>query len=81
MLKSLDPDSSRNYMDTVKTIDLTRLCIQITNRPTVVFPNIHTSYKEVQNKKHVNSKPKVLCDTMFRISQFWTTDIYRRIFF
>ena len=35
------PDSSHNFMDTAKTIDLTRLCIKITN--TIVFPIIHTS--------------------------------------
>ena len=35
------PDSSHNFMDTAKTIYLTRLGIQITN--TVVLPIIHTS--------------------------------------
>ena len=60
-------------MDTAKTIDLTHLYVQITN--TVVFPMIHT---EIQNRKHVNSKQKVLSNTMFSISRFQTTDIYRR---
>ena len=35
------PDSSQNFKDTAKTIDLTRLCLQITN--TVVISIIHTS--------------------------------------
>ena len=35
------PDSWHNFMDKAKTIDLTRLCIKITN--TIVFPIIHTS--------------------------------------
>ena len=61
-------------MDMVTAIGLTRFCIQITN--TVVLPIIHTSkYKEIQNKKHVNSKPKVLSNTMFHISGFRYTDI------
>ena len=60
-------------MDTAKTIDLTHLCIQITN--TVDITKIHT---EIQNRKHVNSKQKVLSNTMFRISQFQTTDIHHR---
>ena len=34
--------------------------------------------KETQNKKHVNIKPKVLSNTMFRISRFLTTDIHRK---
>ena len=51
-------------MDTAKTIDLTRLCIQITN--TVVFSQsyTHQTYKEIQNKKQVNSKTKVLNDLL-----------------
>ena len=60
-------------MDTTKTIDLTRLCIQITN--TVVFPIIHTSnLKRNPKQKHVNSKPKVLSNTMFRIYIHRRTD-------
>ena len=66
LFKIARPDSSPNFMDTVKTINLTRLCKQITN--TVDFPIIHTSNnKETQNKKHVNSKAKVLSNTIFRI--------------
>ena len=38
----------------------------------------HQTYKEIQNKKHVNSKPKVLSNTMFHIPGFWTTDIHCR---
>ena len=58
------PDSSQNFMNTVKTIALTRLCIQITN--TVFFQSYtHQTYKEIQNKKHVNSKPKVLRNIVF----------------
>ena len=56
-------------MNTAKTIDLTRLCIQSHTRQT---------YNEMQNKKHVNSKPKEQSNTMFRISRFRTTDIHRR---
>ena len=41
ILKSLDPIHRRIFMDIMKTIDLTRLYIQITN--TVVFPIIHAS--------------------------------------
>ena len=51
-------DSSQNFTDTAKTIDLIRLCIQVTN--TVVFKSYtHQTYKEIQNKIYVNSKPKV----------------------
>ena len=51
-------DSSQNFMDTAKTIDLIRLCIQVTN--TVVLQSYtHQTYKEIQNKIYVNSKPKV----------------------
>ena len=64
-------------MDMAKTLDLTCLCVQITN--TVVFQSYtHQTYKEFQNKKHVNSKLKVLSNTMFLISGFWTMDIHRR---
>ena len=66
-LKIARSDSSQNFIDTAKTVDLSRLCLQKTN--TVVFES-HTyqTYKEIQNKKHVNSKPKVLSNTMFRIT-------------
>ena len=37
----------------------------------------HETYKAMI-QKHVNSKPKVLSNTMFRISGFWTTDIHPR---
>ena len=79
-LKITRPDSSQNFMDTAKTIFLSRLCIQISN--TVVFFQLykHQTYKEIQNKNHVNSKPKVLNNKLFRISRFRTTDIYRRTF-
>ena len=43
------PDSSQNFMDKVKIIDLTRLCIQITNT-VAVFPNIHTSNLKKKSK-------------------------------
>ena len=62
-------------MDTAKTIDLTRLCIQITKKE--VFPIIHTlNLKRHPKPKNVNSKPKVLSTTMFRISRFRTTYIH-----
>ena len=65
-------------METAKTNDLTRLCIQI-NKTVVFFKSYtHQTYKEIQNKNHVNSEPKVLSNTMFRILRFWTTDIHRR---
>ena len=64
-------------MDTAKTIDLTGLCIQITNA--VVFQSYtHHTYKGIQNKKHVNSKSKLLSNTMFHISRLRVTDIHRR---
>ena len=64
-------------MDTAKIIDLTHLYIQKTN--TLVFPIIHTSnFKRNPKQKHVNSKPKVLSNTMFYISRFRTRDIHRR---
>ena len=64
-------------MDTAKTIDLARLCIQITNA--VVFQSYtHQTYKEILNKKHVISNPKVLSNTVFRIPRFRTTDNHRR---
>ena len=65
-------------MDTAKTIDLTRLCIQI-NKPVVFFFQSYTyqTYEEIRDKKHDLSKPKVLSNTMFRISRFRTTDIPR----
>ena len=66
-------------MDTGKTIDMTRLCIQITN--TVSFSK-HTHIQPLKKSKTKNdSKLKVLSDTMFRISQFWTTDMHGRIVF
>ena len=45
-------------MDTTKTVDLTRLYMQINN--TVVFSD-HTHIQLIKNPKqnHVNSKPKV----------------------
>ena len=52
--------------------------LQINN--TVVFFNhkhlTHQTNKKIQNKKHVNSTPKVLSNTMFHISWFRTTDIH-----
>ena len=38
----------------------------------------HQTYKEIQSKKHVYSKPKLLTNTLFRISRFRTTDIHPR---
>ena len=66
------PDSAQNFMNTAKKMDLTRLCIEINN--TVFFPILHTS----NFKKHVNNKPEVLINTMFRILLFRTTDSHRR---
>ena len=51
---------SQNFTDTAKTMDLTCLCLQINN--TVVFffqSSIHQTYKEIQGRKHLHSKPKV----------------------
>ena len=48
-VKIARPDSSQNFMDTAKTTDLTRLCIQIIN--TVVSQSYtHQTYKEIENK-------------------------------
>ena len=66
-------------MDTGKTIDMARLCIQITN--TVSFSK-HTHIQPLKKSKTKNdSNPKVLSDTKFRISQFWTTDLHCKIVF
>ena len=56
------PDSSQNFMNTAKTVDLTRLYMQINN--TIVFFSNHThthTSNLLRNPKqtHVNSKPKV----------------------
>ena len=64
-------------MNTAKTIDLTRLCIQIKQYSSCFQSYTHQTYKEIQNKKHVNGKAKVPSNTMFRISLFRTTDIHR----
>ena len=39
-------------------------------------PFTNQTYKEIQNK--INSKPKVLSNTMIRISRIRTTDIHRK---
>ena len=61
LIKIARPNSSQNFMNSAKTMDLIRLCIQI-NNSVVFFPIIHISN---QNKKHVNSKLKVPIHTMF----------------
>ena len=51
-------------MDTAMTIHLTRLCIQITNTVGFFFQSFtHQTYKEIQSKKYINSKPKVLSNS------------------
>ena len=57
-LKIARPASSLNFMDTAKTIDLIRLCIQVTN--TVVSNHTHiklikkfkTKYMSTVNRKY-----------------------------
>ena len=54
LVKIARPNLSQNFMNMEKTIDLTRLYIQINN--TVGFFSqsyTHQSYEEIQNKKHV----------------------------
>ena len=48
VLQIARPDSSQNFMDTVTTMDLTRLCMQINNK--VVFSN-HTHIKLIKKSK------------------------------
>ena len=48
LVKIARPDSSQNFMDMNKTIDLTCLCKQITNA--VVFSN-HTHIKRIKKSK------------------------------
>ena len=56
LLKIARPDSSQNFMDTVKIIDLTSLCMQINN--TAVFSNQkHIKLIKKSATKYVNSKP------------------------
>ena len=50
-------------MDTAITIHLTRLCLQITNTVGFFQSFTHQTYKEIQSKKHINSKPKVLSNS------------------
>lgn len=77
-IKIARPDSLHNFIDTAKTINFDSFVyIQINNR--VFFPNhTHQTYKEIQIKKHVNSKPKVPSNTVFHISRFWTMDIHSK---
>ena len=45
-------------MDTAKTTDSTCLCMQINNTVVVFFQSFtRQTYKEIQSKNHVNSKP------------------------
>ena len=74
LIKIARPDSSQNFMNKAKTINLTGLYIQIYN--TVVFFQSYTPQKTCQ--QNVNIKQKVLSYTIFRISLFRTTDIHRR---
>ena len=64
-------------MDTAKTMDLTCLCLQINN--TVVFfqSYTHQTYKEIQSRNHVHSKPKVH-QVIFGVSKYRTKDIHCR---
>ena len=48
-------DPSQNFMDTGKTVDLTRLCIQINNTVVFFFQSYaHQTYKVIQSKKTCN---------------------------
>ena len=76
-LKSLDPIHRR----TLWTRQNNRFDLYMyTNKKYSSFYQPYTlqTYKEIQNKKPVNSKPKLLSNTMFRISLFQTTDVHRR---
>ena len=64
-LKIARPDSLQNFMDTVKTIDLTHLCIQINN--TVVFSN-HAHIKFIEKFKTKNMSTT--------IRKYWVTPDY-----
>ena len=75
-LNSLDRDPSQNFIYSAKTMNMTSLCIQISN--TVVFFNYARirlmKISKKKKKHHVNSKPKVLSNAMFRITRFRSTD-------
>ena len=66
----------------MKTIDLNRLMVYTNKQYSRFFfqSYTHQTCKEIKNKKHVNIKPKVLSNSMFRIylTRFRTTDIHRR---
>ena len=76
MFKIVRPDWSHNLMNTAKTIEFD-LYMHTNKQYNSFFQSYtHQTYKEIQNKKHVNCKPKVQSNTMFRISKFQTTDIH-----
>ena len=65
-------------MDTAKAMDLTCLCLQINNTVGFFFQSYtHRTYKEIQSRNHVHSKPKVH-QVIFRVSQYRTKDIHCR---
>ena len=72
-LRSLDPI----HCIILQTLRKQSILTHLYNR--VFFPNhTHQTYKEIQIKKHVNSKPKVPSNTVFHISRFWTMDIHSK---
>ena len=50
MIKIARPDSSLNFMNMAKTMDLTRLCIQMNNLVFFFQSYTYQTYKEIQNK-------------------------------
>ena len=55
------------------------LCKLINNTVIFIQSYTHQTYKKkIQNKKHVNIKPKVLSNTMFPISGLQNMDIHHR---
>ena len=51
MIKIARPDSSLNFMNMAKTMDLTRLCIHMNNLVVFFFQSYtYQTYKEIQNK-------------------------------
>ena len=72
MLKSLDPIIAKFYEHGEN--NRFDSCVFTNNQYSRFFFNYtHIKLK----KKHVNSKPKVLSNTIFGISRFLTTDIHR----
>ena len=74
-LKIARPNSSQNFKDTAKTnrfdsfVDTNNRCSSFSNHT-----HIKLIKKSKTKKPHVNSKPKVLSNTMFRIYIHRTTD-------